>query len=67
MYSTKRFYNATRRHSTIGYLSPVEVERKVGQVIWNASLSHKNSAKTSEGERLWRTLVGEAGRSRRWC
>jgi transposase InsO family protein len=23
-------YNATRRHSTIGYLSPVEFERKVG-------------------------------------
>ena len=26
----ERFYNATRRHSTIGYLSPVEFERKVG-------------------------------------
>jgi putative transposase len=26
----ERFYNATRRHSTIGYLSPVESERKVG-------------------------------------
>jgi putative transposase len=25
-----RFYNAIRRHSTIGYLSPVEFERKVG-------------------------------------
>jgi transposase InsO family protein len=24
------YYNATRRHSTIGYLSPVEFERKVG-------------------------------------
>jgi hypothetical protein len=24
------WYNATRRHSTIGYLSPVEFERKVG-------------------------------------
>jgi transposase InsO family protein len=23
-------YNATRRHSTIGYVSPVEFERKVG-------------------------------------
>jgi putative transposase len=23
-------YNATRRHSTIGYISPVEFERKVG-------------------------------------
>ncbi|WP_354202845.1 IS3 family transposase [Bradyrhizobium sp. JR4.1] len=23
-------YNTTRRHSTIGYLSPVEFERKVG-------------------------------------
>ncbi|MDH2354749.1 IS3 family transposase, partial [Bradyrhizobium sp. SSUT112] len=26
----ERFYNAIRRHSTIGYLSPVELERKVG-------------------------------------
>ena len=26
----ERFYNATRRHSTIGYPSPVEFERKVG-------------------------------------
>ena len=26
----ERFCNATRRHSTIGYLSPVEFERKVG-------------------------------------
>jgi len=26
----ERFYNAARRHSTIGYLSPVEFERKVG-------------------------------------
>jgi putative transposase len=26
----ERFYNATRRHSTIGYLSPIEFERKVG-------------------------------------
>jgi len=25
-----RFYNTIRRHSTIGYLSPVEFERKVG-------------------------------------
>lgn len=24
----KRFYNTTRRHSTIGYLSPVEFERR---------------------------------------
>jgi putative transposase len=26
----ERFYNTTRRHSTIGYLSPVEFERRVG-------------------------------------
>ena len=26
----ERFYNAIRRHSTIGYLSPVEFERKLG-------------------------------------
>jgi putative transposase len=26
----ERFYNATRRHSTIGYLSPVEFERNGG-------------------------------------
>jgi putative transposase len=26
----ERFYNAVRRHSTIGYLSPVEFERKAG-------------------------------------
>jgi putative transposase len=26
----ERFYNTVRRHSTIGYLSPVEFERKVG-------------------------------------
>ena len=26
----ERFYDTTRRHSTIGYLSPVEFERKVG-------------------------------------
>ncbi len=26
----ERFYNAVRRHSTIGYVSPVEFERKVG-------------------------------------
>ena len=25
-----RFYNTVRRHSTIGYISPVEFERKVG-------------------------------------
>jgi putative transposase len=28
--SVERLYNATWRHSTIGYLSPVEFERKVG-------------------------------------
>lgn len=26
----ERFYNTTRRHLTIGYLSPVEFDRKVG-------------------------------------
>ena len=26
----ERFYNAVRRHSTIGYLSPVEFEKKLG-------------------------------------
>ena len=26
----ERFYNTKRRHSTIGYLSPVEFERKAG-------------------------------------
>jgi putative transposase len=26
----ERFYNAVRRHSTVGYLSPVEFERKAG-------------------------------------
>ena len=26
----ERFYNTIRRHSTIGYVSPVEFERKVG-------------------------------------
>ncbi len=25
----ERFYNTTRRHSTIGYLSPVEFERRI--------------------------------------
>ena len=26
-----------------------------------------NSARTLQGERLWRMQLGEAGRSRRWC
>ncbi len=26
----ERFYNAVRRHSTIGYISPIEFEKKVG-------------------------------------
>jgi transposase InsO family protein len=28
--SCERFYNAKRRHSTIGYLSPMEFERHAG-------------------------------------
>ena len=31
----ERFYNTIRRHSTIGYLSPVEFERKVGLGVWS--------------------------------
>ena len=27
----ERFYNPTRRHSTLGYLSPMDFERKLGQ------------------------------------
>ena len=27
----ERFYNPTRRHSTLGYLSPMDLERKLGQ------------------------------------
>jgi putative transposase len=26
----ERFYNHTRRHSTLGYISPIEFERKSG-------------------------------------
>ncbi|QXX76692.1 hypothetical protein MHY1_p00214 (plasmid) [Methylovirgula sp. HY1] len=26
----ERFYNAVRRHSTLGYLSPIEFETKAG-------------------------------------
>ncbi len=26
----ERFYNAVRRHSTLGYVSPMEFEQKVG-------------------------------------
>ena len=26
----ERFYNSIRRHSTLGYISPIEFERKVG-------------------------------------
>ena len=43
----ERFYNAIRRHSTIGYLSPVEFERKVGlanQVSINPAAAHFESA-----------------------
>jgi putative transposase len=27
---SERFYNAKRRHSTIGYMSPMEFERQAG-------------------------------------
>jgi putative transposase len=27
---TERFYNPTRRHSTLGYISPIEFERRAG-------------------------------------
>lgn len=30
MPSIERFYNPKRRHSTLGYLSPMEFENKVG-------------------------------------
>jgi putative transposase len=30
MYCIERFYNPKRRHSTIGYLSPMESESQVG-------------------------------------
>jgi putative transposase len=30
----ERFYNAKRRHSTIGYLSPMEFERKAGKLLY---------------------------------
>jgi hypothetical protein len=37
-------------------------------VIWNRSSSHyRRALGASKGERLWRTQVGEAVRSRRWC
>ncbi|MBN9146495.1 MAG: IS3 family transposase, partial [Alphaproteobacteria bacterium] len=26
----ERFYNPTRRHSTLGYLSPIDFERQAG-------------------------------------
>ncbi len=30
-----RFYNTIRRHSTIGYLSPAEIEKKDGISLTN--------------------------------
>jgi putative transposase len=31
----ERFYNPKRRHSTIGYMSPMEFERQVGLAYWH--------------------------------
>ncbi len=36
MPSIERFYNPKRRHSTLGYLSPMEFENKVGLVPLSA-------------------------------
>jgi hypothetical protein len=57
---TERFYNATRHHSTIGYVSPVEFERKMGLIdrasirpvaahpnYWPLSNDNENRASTN--------------------
>lgn len=44
------FYNATRRHSTIGYLSLVEFERKVG-------LANQPSIKPAAAQSVWRGII----------
>jgi hypothetical protein len=48
----ERFYSATRRHSTIGYLSPVEFEREVGKpgVHQTGSSSESVVERRSHGE-----------------
>src|SRR5215213_4627519 len=41
----ERFYNATRRHSTIGYLSPVECERLLLSLRRSQMFTTSSSAK----------------------
>lgn len=45
----ERFYNAIRRHSTIGYFSPVEFGRKVGL----ASPSVHQTGSSSAAAEFW--------------
>ena len=40
----ERFYNTVRRHSTIGYLGPVEFERKVGLAYISGSRATPDNA-----------------------
>jgi putative transposase len=48
----ERFYNATRRHSTIGYLSPVEFERKVGLAYPGVQQTGSSSVAASKSGQL---------------
>jgi len=49
----ERFYNPKRRHSTIGYMSPMEFERQAGfQSIQRARLYE--AAGRLEGSEAWR-------------